>query len=145
MAFNGAGEHVSAVLLDNAERLDKLVNGPEAIVATAVETHCIHGDLFRNLLSQYQLLQIPRSLSCKSMLISRLIILRTAQRLSQSVVSASAQAAIQDINSTVTQTANDAAIVLAGLGYLPPAPFSSGLSVSSTLLLSHITGIPMRQ
>ncbi|HDZ0733303.1 TPA: hypothetical protein RRT60_004496, partial [Klebsiella pneumoniae] len=41
---------------------------------------------------------------------------------SQSVVSASAQAAIQDINSTVTQTANDAAIVLAGLGYLPPAP-----------------------
>ncbi|MCD9959657.1 hypothetical protein LVT17_29295, partial [Klebsiella pneumoniae] len=51
---------------------------------------------------------------------------------SQSVVSASAQAAIQDINSTVTQTANDAAIVLAGLGYLPPAPFSSGLSVGST-------------
>ncbi|EPK1567088.1 hypothetical protein WJF00_001170, partial [Klebsiella pneumoniae] len=51
---------------------------------------------------------------------------------SQSVVSASAQAAIQDINSTVTQTANDAAIVLAGLGYLPPVPFASGLSVSSS-------------
>ncbi|MCD9959058.1 hypothetical protein LVT17_25970, partial [Klebsiella pneumoniae] len=51
---------------------------------------------------------------------------------SQSIVSASAQAAIQDINSTVTQTANDAAVVLSWLGYLPPAPFSSGLSVSST-------------
>ncbi|HIE7788081.1 TPA: hypothetical protein ACXPJO_001856, partial [Klebsiella pneumoniae] len=51
---------------------------------------------------------------------------------SQAVVSASAQAAIQDINSTVTQTANDAAIVLAGLGYLPPVPYVSGLSVSSS-------------
>ncbi len=44
MAFNPElGSTSPAVLLDNAERLDKLVNGPAADVPTVVVSLFIHG------------------------------------------------------------------------------------------------------
>lgn len=52
--------------------------------------------------------------------------------LSQSAVAAAAQSAIQDINSTVTAAGQSAEVVLAGLGYLVPVDFSTGLSVDSS-------------
>ncbi|EMH4161667.1 hypothetical protein RJ498_000883 [Pluralibacter gergoviae] len=49
----------------------------------------------------------------------------------QSVVAAAAQEAIQNINSTVTETAHEADVILSGLGYLPPVNYAQGLNVSS--------------
>ncbi|HBQ6992411.1 TPA: hypothetical protein L8O73_001721 [Klebsiella pneumoniae] len=133
MAFNPElGSTSPAVLLDNAERLDKLVNGPEAIVLDRGGDPLYSWRLIQKSIESVSIAANTSISELQEHADQQIDNIAHSAAVSQSVVSASAQAAIQDINSTVTQTANDAAIVLAGLGYLPPAPFSSGLSVSST-------------
>ncbi|MCY1968737.1 hypothetical protein OW776_26135, partial [Klebsiella pneumoniae] len=121
-----------AVLLDNAERLDKLVNGPEAIVLDRGGDPLYSWRLIQKSIESVSIAANTSISELQEHADQQIDNIAHSAAVSQSIVSASAQAAIQDINSTVTQTANDAAVVLSGLGYLPPAPFSSGLSVSST-------------
>ncbi|WP_407084667.1 hypothetical protein [Pluralibacter gergoviae] len=110
---------------DNASTLDSVINGNElkVVTRTGVERDSLAGIQEKARVQRESLkLQIEgviKDLSHKA-------------AVSLSVVAAAAQEAIQEINSTVTQTANEAEIILSGLGYLPPVNFEAGLSISSS-------------